>query len=305
MIWMDYRERYSTFLRALQQTEMIFRHAGMHFPKGPTKVSLPDKAETPFFLLNSRRILSESSPEWNTDNEFLAMPPIIHLVFDGNTEWVLACHETVMIVAHWEAFAADSLRLIWQQNPTLLADTKTARDHLASFGAASMDSISSEKRSDLIDEAVWQLNRKSPEALIEYLRSKVGITVTVDRRRLVRAALERNIVVHSGGIINDRYLAKLCESEKQGLASGDRIPVDLNYVCELANTVQRFGEQVFEWIAKKVLGIDQPLQDHERIVDRQPPDLPMNPQAEVARMIVRQLGGPDATIDYLRSGLRK
>ena len=293
MNWRKYRERYSHFLLSLLRAEMIIFHVEKVIPDQPTKVKESEKVETPFFVHMARQTMIDvSGGQFRTDHLVLDGESMNQLIFDGNVEWVVSCQKLVMIIAHLEAFVADTFKAVWRQDTNLLVSTSHARKQLdKQFGGRNINSLSSEEFDDLGDYVTWELMRKSTDAYMDYLKNHFGLNVTVDQRALFLANLNRHAVIHNGGLASSKYIKNLNNKEKKGVSLGMAIPVNRSYTQQIFNLIQSFGENIFEEASKQYFGQQTPVKDNERVVGLQSPDLKENPLVGLFSEAIRKNKG--------------
>ncbi len=294
MDWKDFRKRYSFFLASIQQTELIFYHAAKAIPDDPTKIQEDTKVETPFLVNFFRRSFHEVSGGYRTDHMLLDIEPVIHIVFDGRKARILAYHELTMIMAHLEAFITDTLRTIWLLNPSILEVTPSGKKALNEYSTSALSSLNSEYLERISDKAIWELIRKSPDAYLSYFVNTLSLPIKTDDRLLYRADLDRNAIVHNGGIITqDKYIDKLNDKEKRGLIVGEPISITSDYITQISNLVQSLGEAIFEEVSKKYFGVSKPLAENEKVVKREIRAKERNPLEDVASQAIANVGGPE------------
>ena len=297
MDWKDYRKRYSNFLASLQQTELIFYHAAKAIPDTPIRVEEDAKIETPFLVNFFRKSFRGVSGGWRTDHMLLDIEPVVHLVFNSKKERILSYHELTMIVAHLETFVSDTFRVIWKLNPLVLECTSTGIEMLKQFGASKISTLNSEQIESIQDRAVWDLMRKSTDAYMNYLTTALSLSIQTDYKLLYRANLDRNAIVHNGGIITqDKYIAKLNERDRQGLVIGEPIPISADYVNRVFNLVQTLGETIFEEVSQKYFEVSEPLLANEKVTNRESPAKERNPLEDIASEAIANVGGPDKAV---------
>lgn len=294
MDWKDFRKRYSVFLASLQQTELIFYRAAKAIPDNPTKVQEDSKVEIPFLVNFFRQSFRQVSGGYHTDHMLLDIEPVIHIVFDGKKERLLAYHELSMIMAHLEAFITDTLRSIWLQNPSILESTASGREALKNYGVSTLSALNSEQLERITDNAIWDIMRKSSQAYLRYLADVLLLSIKTDDKVLYRADLDRNAIVHNGGIITqDKYIDKLNDKERRGLIAGEHIAINAEYIIQISNLVQSLGETIFEEVSKKHFRVSEPLTESERVVNRESLAKERNPLEDVAFQAIANVGGPD------------
>ncbi len=295
MKWEEYRAKYSNFLLSLQRTEMIFFHASEAIPKEPT-LAKDDKVEIPFFANFARNTLARHGNGYNTDRELLNLKSIAHIIFDGQTEWVLASQELIMILAHLEVFIGDTLTAAWRIDSKLLDATTTGRKELKQRSLLSLNILPAQDFMEVIERAIWDMMRKSSDAYLKYLQDTLQLKLETDSRLIYLAGLNRNTIVHNGGIINQKYIESLNAKEKRNTILNEPVPVNEKYTYDIFNAVLSLGEQLFEGLSKQYFGIGQPLKENERISKRQDPALPDNPLVDIATQAIINMGGPDKAI---------
>jgi hypothetical protein len=221
---------------------------------------------------------------------------LVHIIFDGQTEWVLGCQELIMIFAHLEVFVADTLASAWQIDSKFLEATPTGRKELKERSLSSLDLLSMQDFTELTERAIWDMMRKSSDAYLKYLKDVLQLKLQTDSRLLYLAGLNRNAIVHNGGIISQKYLDSLNAKEKHNTIVNEPVPINEEYIYRVFNAVLSLGEQIFEECSKIFFGISEPLKGTERIGKRQNPALPDNPLADLATQAIINLGGSDKAI---------
>lgn len=202
-----------------------------------------------------------------------------------------------MIIAHLEAFVADSLATVCLGNPLLLETKKAGADAMKKYGVTSILSLSYEQLDQLVADAIWDIMRKSTDAYLAYFQNELALPIIVNAKLLYRASLDRHAILHNGGLMNqEKYIDKLNDKERVGLEAGTQIHINMEYVIEVYNLVLSLGEAIFEAISKKYFAIIEPLKDRERIPKIQSPNLKRNPFEEMAHQAVINVGGADAAI---------
>jgi hypothetical protein len=275
---------------------LIFFNASRAIPKAPTLAKEDAKVEIPFFANFTRNAMANFSGGFNTDQRLLNIQPLVHIIFDGQTEWVLAGQELIMILAHLEVFIADTLTAVWQIDSKLLEATYTGRKELKQRSLSSLNLLSTQDFAELTERAVWDMMRKSSEAYLNYLQDTLQLKLKTDSRLIYLAGLNRNAIVHNGGMISQKYIDYLNPKEKRNAIINEPVPVNEKYMHDVFNTTLSFGEQIFEELSKKYFGIGEPLKASERISKRQDPALPDNPLFDIATQAIINIGGPDKAI---------
>ncbi|MCB0036917.1 MAG: hypothetical protein KDE51_22955, partial [Anaerolineales bacterium] len=278
MVWQEYRKRYSVFLSALQQTEMIIFLAGNAIADEDIKVQESDQYELPFLFNNFRKIMQEVSGGYKSDDQFLNVKGLVDLVFQKQKERILCSQELVMIMAHFEAFVADTLSTIWHLDPKLLEGLKPGKEVLSKSKFSSLASLSQEELSILIEKSVYFKTQKTINAPLDYLTNELGLGIEINSTELLVAHLNRNAIVHNGGIITQKmYIDRLNPKEQKGLKPDTLIAIDIHYITKIYNLILFLGEQIFSEVSKTYFNEMKPLQENELVTKRQPPDLPINP----------------------------
>lgn len=297
MEWNQYKRNYSDFLTSMYRTEIVTYFADKVIPNTPVKQPESEKVKIPFLASYARRKLAEIGGGYKTDH--LLMEAFAGILFDGQKERNLCFQELPLVFAHLEAFLAHTLTAIWEADLRLLEDTTYASREIARGRYSEVERLEPEERFELIEEILFDIFRKSLDSCFTYL-AKEGF-VFKKQRLLVIAGYRRNTIVHNGGIINHRYLAKLNDREKKehrelGIAIGSLVPVTYAYLSDVFNVALLLSQTLFEQTSKRFFGIERPLEDHERISERQTLNMVANPLEGVAQDVIRKMGGSDVAL---------
>lgn len=135
--------------------------------------------------------------------------------------------QTAMIlcrsVDNFLIYLAEILALVFRTNPETLKSGETVRlDFLLQFQSFS------ELVNAIVDKRVNDLSYSGMEDLSTYLSERLGFDLFPARENLKRARYlieVRNLIVHSRGIINTRFLRKLKDLEGDFGNLGSQVPI--------------------------------------------------------------------------------
>lgn len=164
-------------------------------------------------------------------------------------ERLLYAQEMIMVLAHLDAFLADTLRAICTREPRLLmrGNKISWREVLE---AGSWDRILTR----LIDEYSYEFGWKSARERIAYLRDEHGLVVDISDAILDKLDLAeelRHLFVHNGGRVSRKYLER---SGRTGIDVGSIITLSAQDASSIGIIVRRVGSAVFASAATKFFG---------------------------------------------------
>ncbi len=117
-----------------------------------------------------------------------------------------------------------------------------------------------EARDALIDHRVDGLMRESFEYWIRYLRDKPKLGLgylDASKDELREIFLRRNLVVHTGGIVNSIYLRDVPESVRKDLKVGEKVDVSREYLARAIDLLDYGFTLVISEMWKKLNPVDE------------------------------------------------
>jgi hypothetical protein len=118
-----------------------------------------------------------------------------------------------------------------------------------------------EARDALIDHRVDGLMRESFEYWIRFLKEKPKLGLgylDASKDKIGEVFLRRNLVVHTGGIVNSIYLRDLPESLRNDLKIGDKVEVSREYLASAIDLLDYGFTLVISEMWKKLDPLDEP-----------------------------------------------
>lgn len=296
MNWSEYKNHYSDFLAAMFRSEVITFYADRDIPNIEVKQPDSEKRKLPFFVGYSRRRLAEVSGGYRTDHGIIE--PFAGMIFDQQKERFISYQELPFILAHLEAFLAHSLTALWTHDPTLLSQTSGHPERLRRRSlSANLAVWTTAELDELIESTIFEMFRKPLDSFSTYIKA-IGITLPMNLRPLIVADLKRNIIIHNGGIVNDKFLSFLnsAELKSEPYVKGQYVPISYDYVGDIFNQALQLAEDVFVRLSQQFLGVVKPLEAHEETYIRQSMHMPLNPLEGPAKKAVQKLGGSEAVL---------
>lgn len=279
MRWQIYRDMYHTYNLSVSQTRVLTilaEEVVKEFPKrlpehlrGPLRRNLEELGRA-FKAVRTSQIRGEPAPErveikledldqgeYRDDLLFSVLTMYGALAElgasspDVDFERLLYSQELVMLLAHLDAFMADSLRVICEVRPEVLRSSKQMGwDTILSLGGWY------ELLDYLIEEYVYEFGWKSFPKRVEFLRERLGLSIECpecDLELLEKAENIRHIVVHNGGRVSQEYIAR---TGRNDLVIGESVPVTLEYVDDVAAATRLLASDLFLGVSKKFFGME-------------------------------------------------
>lgn len=299
MNWSEYKNHYSDFLAAMFRSEVITFYADRAIPNMEVKQPESEKSKLPFLASYSRRQLASIAGGYRTDHGM--MDAFAGLIFDQQKERFISYQELPLILAHLEAFLGHSLIALWETNPTLLTLVADHRERLKTTGLSSNPADwSPSDLGKLIEATLFDVFRKTLDRFSNYV-TVIGIALTTNFRPLVVADLKRNLIIHNGGIVNNKFLGNLNAAERRSAAYavGQHLPINYDDITTVFNHALQLAEELFTQVSTQFLGESTPLKNNERVYTRQSLHMQSNPLEAAAQQAVRKLGGPDAVLSLI------
>jgi hypothetical protein len=165
---------------------------------------------------------------------------------------LLCSQQLVMVLAHLDAFMADSLRAICRVRPeVLMSEKKLEWSTLISCGGWD------ELLAHLIEQYVFEFGWRSIYKRVQFLKEQLGLVIDFpesDIELLEEAENIRNIIVHNGGRVSQEYIAR---TGRDDLRIGDFVPVTLEYVDEVSMAASTLAGELFVEVSRKFFGIEE------------------------------------------------
>ena len=186
-------------------------------------------------------------------NMLIAMTKIYsdeNLSDDIDFERILYSQELVMLFAYLDAFMADSLRIICKKTPEILkSGKKIDMDTIISCGGWI------ELLDYLTERYIYEFGWPSLSERVEILKKRLGLVINFPENYLEileQAENIRHIIVHNGGKVSQKYIAKTGQND---LVIGQFIPITNTYVNEIFYTARMFAGSLFIAVSKKFFEI--------------------------------------------------
>jgi len=163
-----------------------------------------------------------------------------------NLEWFLASQRVIMAYAHLEAFLANTVRAICCAQPGHLKRRKAmAWEDILQAGSVADIAVA------MIEELVLEFTHQSFKDQIACLREHFGLELTVSpevEMELNQGAIDRNLLVHNGGRVNQAYRKATGRTD---LKIGAWLPVPEARAHVVSQLSAALGEDVFIRVAEK------------------------------------------------------
>ena len=163
---------------------------------------------------------------------------------------LLYAQEIVMLLAHLDAFMADTVRTICVREPRILRRTKKID------WADIIDSGNWETLIDnMVDSYAYEFGWKSIRERVEYLRREHGLQIGFSPEKLKNldaAENLRHIIIHNGSRVSPEYLARTGRTD---VTIGELIPVAAEDAEEVSGLVGGLASNLFRAVAEKYFGI--------------------------------------------------
>jgi len=286
----------------MYRAEIMTYYAYKSIPDTQLKQQQTGKEDDiPFFANLARSSLSKADPLHKTDHKLYET--LSGIIFRDDKERYLCYQELPLILAHFEAFLGRTLTAIWESDSSMLEGDSSALKWLEQ-NQKTLGQLGPEEFADLTEYILYEIFRKSYDSCF-YRLSKMGIDISGDRRNLVVALYMRNAIIHNGGLINNKYLSKLNQSEitehqMQGFIIGSPIPINYSNLTIIYNDVVTLCQNIFVQVSNNYFSITEPLKKSELTGTRQSLDLPLNPAENVAIEWVRKFDSPEEAYAELR-----
>lgn len=174
-------------------------------------------------------------------------PDSLELEFDR----ALASQSFVMILAHLDAFLADSVRAICSQEMRpLRSEKKISWDEV--LDAGNWDSLVRR----LIEKRVYDFGWNTLSDRLQTMRDEFGLAL--EEASSVASSLEeasnvRHVIVHNGGRTSQEFLSR---TGRDDLVVGEQVPLTLDDVAETAAEVRVVCSDVFFEVSEIFYGRD-------------------------------------------------
>lgn len=251
--WKAYSKRFGDFVAAISQTELISQ-AAAH--------SLKEFPRLPFVPPITARIATDAHTSKVTYSRPTDRPIVIPYVTmigrriqnpEGKVDFsgAILSEQVAMLIAHTEAFLADTLRAICIEHPGRIRASQaqiTWQDALAYRGRASL-------LRGLVDRFVdTRLRGADLRDTLSILIKDFGLEFQPDEDTLVDLRLGeqiRHLVVHNGGRIDAQFARQVGIPLKR---TGQPYPLDEHFVQKLATACDIAAIDVFFATALKCFG---------------------------------------------------
>lgn len=287
----EYKRHYADFLLAMFRAEVITFYADSAIPTVAVNQPESEKHKLAFMVGFSRRTLAHINLGYRSDD--FIIENFGGMAFDTRKEELIGYHELPIALAHFEAFLGHSLVALWENDRSLLSSVGGYERHLKKMNLSPNPADWNQVELEgLMDNLAFEVFRSSFSGFCDYIKPiynppSSGVKI------LQLAYLERNVIIHNGGIINDRFLQRVTDNGlgDRGFVKGQSIPMDNHYIVTVSDEARRFAEGLFVTISQDALGIDTPLDDRELGYSRQPLDQQVNPAQEAVERAFRKSGG--------------
>jgi len=162
----------------------------------------------------------------------------------------LRAQELVMLLAHFDAFMADSVRAICKGAPDTLKRSKTLTWE-GILQCESWDNLVAH----LIEEMAFSFGWNSARQKIEALQKEFGVVVSANEKDLVTletAEQFRHLLVHNDGRVSREYNKRA----RKALRIGTPIDISRRFIDEVTSAVSMVASDTFIAVATKFFSAD-------------------------------------------------
>jgi len=263
----EYLRKYNDFVVTLHQTSVI-THLSLvtlkDFPHNlPEKISIPYNGILDYLseqIAMAEKGIDKFSLKINFEEPVAEIKPFIILVLmhvQANKnqpidfQKAITAQHLIMIFAHLDAFMADSMRVMCQTQPRIMASQKKYNwENIIEAG--NWNTLIN----NLIDEFVSDFGQPNTVSRIERLKTQFGLEIRADQNEinlLDEAENLRHSFVHNGGRVDSTLIKRLGNNN---LVIGAEIQLSKDYLDAVFRAAVNLGASIFENVAKKFLKID-------------------------------------------------
>lgn len=280
MDWETYKKVFRTFEFSIYQSLVMTRISAQILADWPR--SLPPDIREPLeearkrFGATARDYFDKkiSSEEWHTKNAELIeewekvegrrplFGAVLNMYFarpntstlDIDFRRIVVGQALVMILAHLDAFLADTMRAICTRRIEALKSGKRMEwsDIVA---AGSWGNLIG----NMIEEHVFEFGWPPIRERLKILREKIGLDLGLPAEAV--DAIEageaiRDVIVHNGGNVSQEYLRK---TKRTDIKVGAPVELDLQDVAKVGNAADEFARDLAKAVGKKFYGEKDPV----------------------------------------------
>lgn len=164
---------------------------------------------------------------------------------------LLSAQQLVMVLAHLDAFLADSVRALCYARPEMLKSQKKI-DWETVISCGDWNRLFTL----LVEEYIFHFGWKAIHERVRSLQKQHRLIEDFpknDLDLLEEAQNIRNIIVHNGGRVSQEYLARTRNADLQ---IGQFVPVTSEYVDKVATAASFLASELFTEVSNKFFGLD-------------------------------------------------
>lgn len=157
----------------------------------------------------------------------------------------------IMLFAHFDAFLADSLRVVGEVEPKVMMSKKNITIEKV-LSSGNWD-VLVEK---IVDDYITEFGMGSIVTRINYLNKRLKLNLRIDDEDLDlinEAENLRHAFVHNGGRVSSLLMRRI---KRNDLVIGSEIHIDEKYMDTVHRAIVNLSAEVYKRIATKYLGID-------------------------------------------------